>query len=169
MIFGEYSPKKHCFYRFLDFRHIQLGSGCILYVRGLKVMGVALEIKTITVKDGLVVFALDVNNLDASNITTFRKLIQPLIEKFRHIVFDMNGVEFVDSSGLGALIACQRALKDRNGAMRLAAMGPSVRALFELTRITRVFQIFDSRGEAVDSALKTLDATKVNDLDQLKN
>jgi anti-sigma B factor antagonist len=117
-----------------------------------------MDIKTKIEGDGLVVFWLDVDNLDASNILAFRKLIQPLVDKFTNIVFDMSGVEFVDSSGLGALIACQRTLKDRNGALRLAAMGASVRALFELTRIERVFQIYTSRQEALVACLPNFGA-----------
>jgi anti-sigma B factor antagonist len=117
-----------------------------------------MDIKTKIEGNGLVVFWLDVDNLDASNIPAFRKLIEPLAEKFANIVFDMSGVEFVDSSGLGALIACQRTLKDRNGALRLAAMRESVRALFELTRIERVFQIYTSRQDALDACLPSLGA-----------
>lgn len=104
----------------------------------------------------LVVIELDVHNLDAGNIAGFRTAVQPIIEKFVHVVFDMTGLQFVDSSGLGALIACQRTLKSRHGALCLASMGASVQALFELTRMHRVFQIYGTRGDAVEACRKAL-------------
>ena len=115
-----------------------------------------LEIKSSFESAELVVIELDVSNLDASNIAVFRTAVQPVIEKFAHVVFDMTGVQFVDSSGLGALIACQRVLKGRHGALRLASMGASVRALFELTRMHRVFQIYGTRNDAVEACRKAL-------------
>jgi anti-sigma B factor antagonist len=67
------------------------------------------------------------------------------------VVLDMAGVQFVDSSGLGALIACLRQTNARRGDFRLCAMSRTVRALFELMRMHRVFNIHETRNEAVTS------------------
>ena len=53
--------------------------------------------------------------------------------------------------GLGALIACQRQLSARQGDLRLCALSQTVRALFDLMRMNRVFSLHASRAEAVAS------------------
>lgn len=68
-----------------------------------------------------------------------------------HLVIDMAEIDFVDSSGLGSLVACLRSLNKGAGDMRLAALQDRVRAVFELIRLHQIFEIFDSADTAVDS------------------
>ncbi len=68
-----------------------------------------------------------------------------------HLVIDMAGIDFVDSSGLGSLVASLRSLNKGAGDMRLAALQDRVRAVFELIRLHQIFEIFDSADTAVDS------------------
>jgi anti-sigma B factor antagonist len=90
-------------------------------------------------------------SLDAGNVREFRDAVQGLIEDRTRVVLDLADVKFVDSSGLGALIACLRQVNGRKGELRLCAMSKTVRALFELMRMHRVFTIHASRDEAVRS------------------
>jgi anti-sigma B factor antagonist len=83
-------------------------------------------------------------NLDASNVREFKALIQPLLKKHHRIVFDMQQMKFVDSSGLGALIACLRETNAQKGDFRLCSLTRSVSALFELMRMHRVFNIHET-------------------------
>jgi anti-sigma B factor antagonist len=101
-------------------------------------------------QDVLVLELLE-DNLDASNVREFRDAAQSLMHEHARVVLDMAGVQFVDSSGLGALIACLRQTNARRGDFRLCAMSRTVRALFELMRMHRVFNIHETRNEAVTS------------------
>ena len=101
-------------------------------------------------QDVLVLELLE-DNLDASNVREFRDAAQSLMHERARVVLDMAGVQFVDSSGLGALIACLRQTNARRGDFRLCAMSRTVRALFELMRMHRVFNIHETRNEAVTS------------------
>lgn len=101
--------------------------------------------------DDVLVIELREDNLDASNVREFKDAVQAMIHERTRVVLDMAGVKFVDSSGLGALISCLRQLNGRRGDFRLCAMSKSVRALFELMRMHRVFNIHDGRQEAVRS------------------
>ncbi|MFK7851144.1 MAG: STAS domain-containing protein [Akkermansiaceae bacterium] len=58
-----------------------------------------------------------------------------------NIDFDCSTLEFVDSSGLGALISMQKLANERGGKLRLLTPSPSVIQLLELTRLHRVFEI----------------------------
>ena len=60
-----------------------------------------------------------------------------------NIDFDCSILEFVDSSGLGALISMQKLANERSGKLRLLTPSPSVIQLLELTRLHRIFEIVD--------------------------
>jgi anti-sigma B factor antagonist len=99
----------------------------------------------------ILVIELREDALDASNVREFRDAMQSLMQDHSNVVLDMAGVAFIDSSGLGALISCLRQLNGRKGDLRLCELSRTVRALFELMRMHRVFQVHESRGEAVNS------------------
>jgi anti-sigma B factor antagonist len=101
--------------------------------------------------NGVLVLELREDNIDASNVREFKEVATALMQDHTKIVLDMTGVNFIDSSGLGALISCLRQLNSRRGDFRLCEMTQSVRALFELMRMHRVFTIHGSRAEAVRS------------------
>lgn len=58
-----------------------------------------------------------------------------------NIDFDCAYMDFIDSSGLGALISMQKLANERGGKLRLLAPKPSVVQVLELTRLHRVFEI----------------------------
>jgi anti-sigma B factor antagonist len=58
-----------------------------------------------------------------------------------NIDFDCSMLDFVDSSGLGALISMQKLANARGGKLRLLSPKPSVIQVLELTRLHRVFEI----------------------------
>jgi anti-sigma B factor antagonist len=99
----------------------------------------------------VLVLELREDNLDASNVREFREAAQSLMQDRARVVLDMAGVKFVDSSGLGALISCLRQANGRKGDFRMCEMSRTVRALFELMRMHRVFNIHDTRADAVAS------------------
>jgi len=101
--------------------------------------------------DDVLVLELGEAALDVKNAREFRDAACALMHNKAQVVFDMTGVRFVDSSGLGALISCLRHVRGNQGDMKLCSMSKPVRALFELTRMHRVFNIIETRDEAVHS------------------
>jgi anti-sigma B factor antagonist len=95
------------------------------------------------------VAAMPVDELDASNAGEFKRDIAPLLEANAKLVLDMSRLRFVDSSGLGAFISCLRRLNARGGDLKLCGMSKQVRAVFELVRMHRVFDILSTREDAV--------------------
>jgi anti-sigma B factor antagonist len=110
-----------------------------------------MELKSVMGDNNTLVIELHEDNLDASNVREFKDAVQAMIHEQTRVVLDMQAVKFVDSSGLGALISCLRLLNTRRGDFKLCAMSKPVRALFELMRMHRVFNIYDARDEAVKS------------------
>lgn len=100
---------------------------------------------------GVLVVSLREDNLDASNVREFKETMQIHLQQHNQVVLDMEGVKFIDSSGLGALISCLRQLSAKHGDLRLCNQSATVQALFELMRMQRVFNVHPSVDEAVNS------------------
>jgi anti-sigma B factor antagonist len=87
--------------------------------------------------------------LDARLATVFKEQLLHLIASGHPLIaLDLSDVEFLDSSGLGAIVS---ALKQLNGRGDLVIVGarPAVINLFRLTRMDKVFRMYAGSAEAV--------------------
>lgn len=88
------------------------------------------------------------SRLDAASATAVRSATADLANQGRfRVVLDLAGVEFVDSSGLGALIHMHKTLEPQ-GRLVFCNLDPKVAQLFKITRLQRVFTIADTREAA---------------------
>ena len=90
--------------------------------------------------------------LTAGQVDTFRAEFNDWHkngEAFRNVVLDCHGIDFMDSSGLGALIALLKRVSERGGDLKLACLPKKVRMVFEITRAYKIFQICDTVEEAL--------------------
>jgi anti-sigma B factor antagonist len=90
-------------------------------------------------------------SLDASNAKAFRQDIASVLATGAKVIFDLSNVQFIDSSGLGALLSCLRHVHAAGGQLKLCALAKPVWSLFELVRMDRIFDILATRGEAIDA------------------
>lgn len=67
------------------------------------------------------------------------------------IVVNLVGVHFIDSGGLAALLSGMKRNRQQSGDLRICHLQPSVRIIFELTRMVRAFDVYDNEAEAVSS------------------
>ncbi len=83
----------------------------------------------------------------------FRKNIAAIIEEnnWKKLVIDMSSVEFADSSFLGALITGLKKITSMQGDIRLFGLQAAVKTMVELTRLYRVFEIYNNKQEAINS------------------
>jgi anti-sigma B factor antagonist len=92
--------------------------------------------------------------LTAATVETFREQLavwqagEPDVKNF---VFDLSAVDFLDSAGLGSLIAALKRITERGGDMKLACLQKKPRMVFEITRAYKVFEIFDTVEEAMNA------------------
>ena len=87
--------------------------------------------------------------LDASNNQELSEVLdRELGEGRRRFIVDLEGVGFVDSSGIAALVRFYKSVQAGSGEMCLAQPQPPVRRIFELTRLNQVFDIYSDFGEA---------------------
>ena len=100
------------------------------------------------VVNGVMFIQVPGRHLDASNAESFKAMAIPDLTGKASVVLDLADVEFIDSSGLGILLACLRHLQGAGGDLRLCGLTPQVQMLFELVRMQRVFQIYKTREQA---------------------
>jgi len=77
-----------------------------------------------------------------------------LSEGRRQFVLNLTGVDYIDSSGLGQLVSIWSSVRNRNGHMTLLNPSKRVLRLFEITRLTTVFEICDQETDAIQKASK---------------
>lgn len=87
--------------------------------------------------------------LDATNADEFKTGFASIAEESKKIVLELSRVKFIDSSGCGSLLSCLRQAKSSGGDLKICRVQETVRTVFELVRMDRVIDIFDSREEAV--------------------
>ena len=89
--------------------------------------------------------------LDAHNSGELKdRILKVLEEGGRNLIIDLGDVQFIDSSGLGALLSGYKNANLRSSAFALASLQPRVKSMFELTRLHRVFEIYPGLQEAMD-------------------
>ena len=92
--------------------------------------------------------------MDAPCVISFKATMHDVAESgTKHIVLDMSRIDFMDSSGLGALIAVlKRVSPDKR--FEIAGLTAPVQRVFDLTRMDHVFKIYKTAGEAIASQQK---------------
>lgn len=96
----------------------------------------------------LAVVRVGLPRLDASAAPGFRAEMLGLVEAGqRRIILDLSQTEFLDSIGLGTVVSVLKALGP-GGDLAVAGAQPRVRKLFALTRLDRVFRLFDTAEDA---------------------
>ena len=78
-------------------------------------------------------------------------LVKDIESGKKRIVVDLADCEFIDSTFLGALVVSLKKITALGGDLKLVGFQPNVRSMFELTRMYRVFESFETKEEALAS------------------
>lgn len=102
-------------------------------------------------KDVTIIFVRE-ERLDAHNSGDLKAELAGLFEgNEKNILVDLKDVRFIDSSGLGALVSGFKNAISHQGNLKLSGLQPQVKSMFELTRLHRVFEIFNTAEEALET------------------
>jgi len=100
--------------------------------------------------DGITIVQLP-ERINSSNNRAFEKDVAPMMDENPRLIFDLAQVLQLDSSGLGSLVACLKHVRAKSGDVKLCGMTRQIRTLFELVRMHHVFDIYNTRQEALDT------------------
>lgn len=100
----------------------------------------------------IVIIFVKEERLDAHNSGELKSEMQGLFEKGKkNVLVDLKEVRFIDSSGLGALVSGFKNAISHQGSLKLATLQSQVKSMFELTRLHRVFEIYETTAEALEN------------------
>ena len=69
----------------------------------------------------------------------------------KQIVLDLAGVDYIDSAGLGTLVSGAASVRRAGGELKLANLTSRVRDLMQITRLSTLFEVYDSLDKARSS------------------
>ena len=105
----------------------------------------------VTKENGVVVVVVE-GEIDFETSPQLRECFDRLLaEGEQNYVIDMAGVDFVDSPGLLAFVRLFKSVRISEGHVKLCGLRSEVLETFELTRLNKIFDIFETRAEAVES------------------
>ncbi len=101
----------------------------------------------------------DVLVLDARGRITLGRETLVLRERFqdaveaghKRIILNLAGVDYVDSAGLGALVAGSASIRKAGGDLKLANLTDRIRGLIQITRLSTLFEVHDNLEKACSS------------------
>ena len=80
-------------------------------------------------------------DLDCYTAPQLRAVLVELADGPRRVVLDVGGSTFIDSTGLGVLVGALKRLRQQGGDMTLRSLSPTTERLFEVTGVSKLFQI----------------------------
>jgi len=110
---------------------------------------VILEIDVQTTPDQIPIVSLK-GEIDLHTCGAFRDTMRDLIEnKHYHLVVNLAEVPYLDSAALGVLVDAVRRVREHDGTISLVSTTPFVRRAFEITRLVKIFQLYDDTETAL--------------------
>jgi len=114
---------------------------------------VQLRISTRTI-DGVLIVDCNGRIVFGEESANLRDTVKKLITDNKHIVLNLSGVSYIDSGGLGTLVALYTSAQNNGGKIKLASLTPRVGDLLQVTKLVTIFEVYDNEEQAVQSFRK---------------
>lgn len=104
-------------------------------------------------RDDIVVFDVE-GEIRRSQVpdATLHQLVKGQLESGRrNLLFNFAGVEFIDSFGVGEILASYISTQNLGGRLKIARISRKLHLVFQVTMLTKVLEIYDSEDEALRS------------------
>lgn len=80
-----------------------------------------------------------------------RDLVKKLIAEKHNLVLNLSGINYIDSGGLGTLVALYTTARNNGSSIKLANLTQRVGDLLQVTKLVTIFDVYDNEQNAVDS------------------
>lgn len=112
-----------------------------------------LRINTRTI-DGVLIVDCHGRLVFGEESANLRDTVKKLINENKNIVLNLSGVSYIDSGGLGTLVALYTSAQTNGGKIKLASLTPRVGDLLQVTKLVTIFEVYDNEEQAVQSFRK---------------
>ena len=87
-----------------------------------------------------------------NEVYTLHSQLRDALDNYGDLVLQLEDLEFIDSSGLGALVRLKQAARSKAGDLKLCGVPARIRKVLDMTRLLSQFEIYDSSEEAITAA-----------------
>ena len=103
-------------------------------------------------REGIVILDLKGRITMGDEVTSFRQTAKDLVaEGAQKLILNLQEVDYIDSTGLGAIVMCASAFRNAGGVAKLLNLNRRNVELLVATKLETIFEIFDSEQDAVNS------------------
>lgn len=81
----------------------------------------------------------------------FKQLLLSSIQNCKQILLDLSQMNYIDSSGLGAMVFAHQEISHQGGQLKIACLQAKPRVVFDITKVYRIFDIYDDVETAIAS------------------
>jgi anti-sigma B factor antagonist len=120
-------------------------------------------------REGIALIDLKGRLTAGDEVGSFRAAVEAATASTSNVILNLQLVDFIDSTGLGAMVMCATRLAKAGGAMKLAFLNRRNMELIVLTRLDTVFEIFADETEAVNSFFPDREIKKFDILSFVRN
>ena len=113
-----------------------------------------LKITNRTLNDGIIVVVCAGRLVFGEETAALRDRVKALLTEGSRIILNLADVTYIDSGGLGTLVALYTTARNAGGAIKLARLTPRVGDLLQVTKLVTVFDVYNTEEEAVESFRK---------------
>jgi anti-sigma B factor antagonist len=105
--------------------------------------------------DGVSIVALDGRIVLGEESNALREKVKSMMAAGKKkIVLNMDNITFIDSAGLGTLVAAHHSVKTQGASLRLCHLGSKFQEVLQITKLLTVFDVYKTEAEAVASFSK---------------
>jgi anti-sigma B factor antagonist len=109
---------------------------------------------TTRTKDGILVIDCNGRIVFGEESALLRDTIKKAVTENNRIVLNLGEVNYIDSGGLGTLVALRTTAQNAGGTIKLTNLTKRVGDLLQVTKLLTVFDVYDSETEAIESFRK---------------
>jgi anti-sigma B factor antagonist len=106
---------------------------------------------TVRTKDDIVIVDCAGRIVFGEESADLRDTVKMVITQSKRIVLNLSGVSYIDSGGLGTLVALYTTARNSGGSIKLANLTPRVGDLLQVTKLVTIFDVYDSEEKAIES------------------
>ena len=107
-------------------------------------------------QNGVIIFDIEgeIKRSDITDVTLHQLVKEQLESGKKHILLNFQKVDFIDSFGVGEILASYISTHNLGGKLKIARISKKLYLVFQITMLTKVLEIFDEEDRALESFLK---------------
>jgi len=99
--------------------------------------------------DGVTILSCAGRIMFGEEASALRERVKELLGSTKEIILNLTGVSNIDSGGLGTLVGLYSSARSSGADIKLTGLGPRLRDVLSITKLSTVFEVYDSEAQAL--------------------